>query len=56
MYDAAVDLLLDSVITDEMVSPDPATFVPTPAERAKVEQAKLLTNLLHGGLADILKI
>lgn len=55
MWDAAIDLLLETVITDELVSPDPTTLVPTPAEKAKVENAKLLTSLLHGGLADMFK-
>lgn len=55
MLDAGIDLLLDAVVTDELVSPDPETFTPTSAEKEKVEQAKLISSLISGKANDFLK-
>ena len=57
MYDAALDHLLDGVLTDDLFAPD-KEFAPTKEEvdtmnRAK-ETAELVNGLFHG-LADILK-
>ena len=57
MFDAALDHLLDGVLTDDLFSPD-KEFAPTKEEvdtmnRAK-ETAELVNGLFHG-LADILK-
>lgn len=57
MFDAALDHLLDGVLTDDLFAPD-KEFAPTKEEvdtmnRAK-EPAKLVNGLFHG-LADILK-
>ena len=57
MFDAALDHLLDGVLTDDLFAPD-KEFAPTKEEvdtmnRAK-ETAKLVNGLFHG-LADILK-
>ena len=57
MYDAALDHLLDGVLTDDLFSPD-KEFAPTKEEvdtmnRAK-ETAELVNGLFHG-LTDILK-
>ena len=57
MFDAALDHLLDGVLTDDLFAPD-KEFTPTKEEvdtmnRAK-ETAKLVNGLFHG-LADILK-
>jgi hypothetical protein len=57
MFDAALDHLLDGVLTDDLFAPD-KEFAPTKEEvdtmnRAK-ETAELVNGLFHG-LADILK-
>ena len=57
MFDAALDHLLDGVLTDDLFAPD-KEFAPTKEEvdtmnRAK-ETAELVDGLFHG-LADILK-
>lgn len=57
MFDAALDHLLDGVLTDNLFAPD-KEFAPTKEEvdtmnRAK-ETAELVNGLFHG-LADILK-
>ena len=57
MFDAALDYLLDGVLTDDLFAPD-KEFAPTKEEvdtmnRAK-ETAELVNGLFHG-LADILK-
>ena len=57
MFDAALDHLLDGVLTDDLFAPDKG-FAPTKEEvdtmnRAK-ETAELVNGLFHG-LADILK-
>lgn len=57
MFDAALDHLLDGVLTDDLFAPD-KEFTPTKEEvdtmnRAK-ETAELVNGLFHG-LADILK-
>mgnify|MGYP007002422183 CR=1 FL=1 len=57
MFDAALDHLLDGVLTDDLFAPD-KEFAPTKEEvdtmnRAK-ETAELVHDLFHG-LADILK-
>ena len=57
MFDAALDHLLDGVLTDDLFAPD-KEFAPTKEEvdtmnRAK-ETAKLVNGLFHG-LGDILK-
>lgn len=57
MFDAALDHLLDGVLTDDLFDPD-KEFAPTKEEvdtmnRAK-ETAELVNGLFHG-LADILK-
>lgn len=57
MFDAALDHLLDGVLTDDLFAPD-KEFAPTKGEvdtmnRAK-ETAELVNGLFHG-LADILK-
>lgn len=57
MFDAALDHLLDGVLTDDLLAPD-KEFAPTKEEvdtmnRAK-ETAELVNGLFHG-LADILK-
>ena len=57
MFDAALDHLLDGVLTDDLFAPD-KEFAPTKEEvdtmnRAK-ETAELVNSLFHG-LADILK-
>ena len=58
MFNAALDHLLDGVLTDDLFAPD-KEFAPTKEEvdtmnRAK-ETAELVNGLFHG-LADILKI
>ncbi len=57
MFDAALDHLLDGVLTDDLFAPD-KEFSPTKEEvdnmnRAK-ETAELVNGLFHG-LADLLK-
>lgn len=57
MFDAALDHLLDGVLTDDLFAPD-KEFAPTKEEvdtmnRAK-ETAELVNGLFHG-LADIIK-
>ena len=57
MFDAALDHLLDGVLTDDLFAPD-KEFAPTKEEvdtmnRAK-ETAELVNGLFHG-LADLLK-
>ena len=57
MFDAALDHLLDGVLTDDLFSPD-KEFVPTKEEVDTMNRAKETAELVHGlfhGLADILK-
>lgn len=57
MFDAALDHLLDGVLTDDLFAPD-KEFAPTKEEVDTMnwakETAKLVNGLFHG-LADILK-
>lgn len=57
MFDAALDHLLDGVLTDDLFSPD-KEFTPTKEEVDTMNRAKETAELVHGlfhGLADILK-
>ena len=57
MFDAALDHLLDGVLTDDLFSPD-KEFVPTKEEVDTMNRAKGTVELVNGlfhGLADILK-
>ena len=57
MFDAALDHLLDGVLTDDLFSPD-KEFAPTKEEVDTMNRAKETAELVHGlfhGLADILK-
>lgn len=59
MFDAALDHLLDGVLTDDLFAPD-KEFAPTKEEvdtmnRAKGTAEAELVNGLFQGLADILK-
>lgn len=57
MFDAALDHLLDGVLTDDLFSPD-KEFAPTKEEVDTMNRAKETAELAHGlfhGLADILK-
>ena len=57
LAEAALNHLLDSIMTDDLFTPD-AAFVPTDSEREKADQAekhaKVISTLLSG-LTDILK-
>ena len=57
MMEAALDHLLETVLTDDLFTPD-SGFIPTAEEQASMERtesaAKMLTGLI-GSLADILK-
>ena len=57
MFDAALDHLLDGVLTDDLFAPD-KEFAPTKEEVDTMNQAKETAELVNGlfhGLADILK-
>lgn len=57
MFDAALDHLLDGVLTDDLFAPD-KEFAPTKEEVDTMNRAKEtaeLVNGLFGGLADLLK-
>lgn len=57
MFDAALDHLLDGVLTDDLFAPD-KEFAPTKEEVDTMNRAKETAELVHGlfhGLADILK-
>lgn len=57
MLDAALDHLLDGVLTDDLFAPD-KEFAPTKEEVDTMNRAKETAELVHGlfhGLADILK-
>ena len=57
MFDAALDHLLDGVLTDVLFSPDKES-APTKEEVDTMNRAKETAELVHGlfhGLADILK-
>lgn len=57
MFDAALDHLLDGVLTDDLFSPD-KEFAPTKEEVDTMNRAKETAELVYGlfhGLADILK-
>lgn len=57
MFDAALDHLLDGVLTDDLFAPD-KEFAPTKEEVDTMNRAKGTTELVNGlfqGLADILK-
>ena len=57
MFDAALDHLLDGVLTDDLFAPD-KEFAPTKEEVDTMNRAKETTELVNGlfhGLADILK-
>lgn len=57
MFDAALDHLLDGVLTDDLFAPD-KEFAPTKEEVDTVNRAKETAELVNGlfhGLADILK-
>lgn len=57
MFDAALDHLLDGVLTDDLFAPD-KEFAPTKEEVDTMNRAKgtaELVNALFQGLADILK-
>ena len=57
MFDAALDHLLDRVLTDDLFAPD-KEFAPTKEEVDTMNRAKETAELVHGlfhGLADILK-
>lgn len=61
MFDAALDHLLDGVLTDDLFAPD-KEFAPTKEEvdnmnRAKetADKAAKVLDTLFGGLADLLK-
>lgn len=57
LMDAAVDHLLDSVLTDDLFTPD-HNFIPTKEEVDTMHQAEEATKVvkaMFGGLADLLK-
>lgn len=57
MFDAALDHLLDGVLTDDLFAPD-KEFAPTKEEVDTMNRAKETAELVYGlfhGLADILK-
>lgn len=57
MFDAALDHLLDGVLTDDLFAPD-KEFAPTKEEVDTMNRAKEIAELVNGlfhGLADILK-
>ena len=57
MFDAALDHLLDGVLTDDLFAPD-KEFTPTKEEVGTMNRAKGTAELVNGlfhGLADILK-
>ena len=57
MFDAALDHLLDGVLTDDLFAPD-KEFTPTKEEVDTMNRAKGTAELVNGlfhGLADILK-
>lgn len=57
MFDAALDHLLDGVLTDDLFAPD-KEFAPTKEEVDTMNRAKGTAELVNGlfhGLADILK-
>lgn len=57
MFDAALDHLLDGVLTDDLFAPD-KEFAPTKEEVDTMNRAKETAELVNGrfhGLADILK-
>lgn len=57
MFDAALDHLLDGVLTDDLFAPD-KEFTPTKEEVDTMDRAKRTAELVNGlfhGLADILK-
>ena len=57
MFDAALDHLLDGVLTDDLFAPD-KEFAPTKKEVDTMNRAKGTAELVNGlfhGLADILK-
>jgi hypothetical protein len=57
MFDAALDHLLDGVLTDDLFAPD-KEFAPTKEEVDTINRAKETAELVNGlfhGLADILK-
>lgn len=57
MFDAALDHLLDGILTDDLFAPD-KEFAPTKEEVDTMNRAKETAELVHGlfhGLADILK-
>lgn len=57
MFDAALDHLLDGVLTDDLFAPD-KEFTPTKEEVDAMNRAKGTVELVNGlfhGLADILK-
>lgn len=57
MFDAALDHLLDGVLTDDLFAPD-KEFAPTKEEVDAMNRAKETVELVNGlfhGLADILK-
>lgn len=57
MFDAALDHLLDGVLTDDLFAPD-KEFAPTKEEVDTMNRAKGTVELVNGlfhGLADILK-
>ena len=57
MFDAALDHLLDGVLTDDLFAPD-KEFAPTKEEVDTMNRAKETVELVNGlfhGLADILK-
>lgn len=57
MFDAALDHLLDGVLTDDLFAPD-KEFAPTKEEVDAMNRAKGTAELVNGlfhGLADILK-
>lgn len=57
MFDAALDHLLDGVLTDDLFAPD-KEFAPTKEEVDTLNRAKETVELVNGlfhGLADILK-
>ena len=57
MFDAALDHLLDGVLTDDLFAPD-KEFTPTKEEVDTMNRAKGTVELVNGlfhGLADILK-
>ena len=61
MFDAALDHLLDGVLTDDLFAPD-KEFAPTKEEvdnmnraKEKADKAAKVLDTLFGGLADLLK-